>query len=316
MILPSFQGDTNMLILSMNLRLNRLHIIFLLFLSVQVTAKEKIIWLVEDKSENLNLLDKMSPSNSAATSVERHIIFSLTQYDIEVKRVSMKRINRFLKSNPNACVSNRAKLKEREVYSYYSFPQSFYLTHKLYRFNQYTPLLPSLINEQGELNSIKALFDSQPNQYIGLADGVSFGRYLDSKIAQLSTDNVYYRGGTYRVSALESMLYAGRVDYLLALPVDMNPSLVQQSKLEQYNVAGAPPFVIAHFSCSKTELGKQVINDINRHLLGTYSEDNFDEINGSWYSNKDKKEIQAYLQRHYLDNPTVIKALNIERPEK
>jgi uncharacterized protein (TIGR02285 family) len=260
---------------------------------------------VEDKTENQNLLDRLSPSNSAATSVERHIIFSLTQYDIEVERVSIKRINHFLKSNPNACVSNRAKLKEREVYSYYSFPQSFYLTHKLYRFNQDTPLQPPQLNKQGELISIKTLFDSQPNQYIGLVDGVSFGRYLDSKIAQLSINNVYYRGGTHRVSALESMLYAGRVDYLLALPVDMNPSLEQQNQLEQYNVAGAPPFVVAHFSCSKTKLGKQVINDINQRLLEIYKKEKFDEINGPWYSNKDLEEIQTYLQKHYLDNTIV-----------
>ncbi|PKG81564.1 hypothetical protein CXF85_19095 [Colwellia sp. 75C3] len=257
---------------------------------------------MEDKTENLNLLDRQSPSKSAATSVEQQIIFSLDQYEIEVKRGSIKRMNHVLKTTSNACIANRAKLKERETYSYFSFPQSFYLTPKLYRFNQNTPLLPSLFNQQGELNSIKALFDSQPNDHIGLADGVSFGSYLDREIAQLKKSNIYYRGGTHRVFALESMLYAGRVDYLLSLPVDMTPSLIQEKKLEQFNIAGAPPFVIAHFSCSKTEFGKQVIKDINQHLLTTYSKDKFDEINGPWYSKKDRAEIQSYLQKHYLDN--------------
>ncbi len=271
---------------------------------------------MEDKTENLNLLDRKSPSNSAASAIERQIIFALSQYDVEVKRGSIKRINHSLKMTPNACVSNRAKLKEREEYSHYSFPQSFYLTPKIYRFNQSTPLQPSLLNQQGELHSIKALFDSQPSHNIGLVDGVSFGRYLDSEIAQLNKSNIYYRGGTHRVSALQSMLYAGRVNYLLSLPVDITPSLEQQKKLEQYNIAGAPSFVIAHFSCSKTEFGKQVINNINQHLLTTYTKDKFDEINGPWYSNKDRVEIQSYLQRHYLDNKTSLNESNLEKAER
>lgn len=271
---------------------------------------------MEDKTENLNLLERKSPSNSAATSVERRIIFALEKYDIEVKRGSFKRITHLLKTSSNSCIANRAKLKEREEYSYYSLPQSFYLTHKIYRFNQDTPLLPSLFNQQGELKSIKALFDNQPNHHIGLVEGVSFGGYLDKDIAQLSKANIYYRGGTHRVSALESMLYAGRVDYLLSLPVDMTPTVIQQKKLQQFNVAGAPPFLIAHFSCSKTEFGKQVIKDINQHLLATYTKDNFEEINGPWYSKQDKTEIQSYLQRHYLDNEIALNKAQTHKIEK
>lgn len=303
----------------MNVLLKKLLFLSLIFLSFQpllAVAKDKIIWLVEDKIENINLLDKASANNSAASSVEREIIFALTNYTIEVQRLSIKRINFILQTTPNACVANRAKLNEREVYSYYSFPQSFYLTHKLYRFNQNESLAKSLLNQQGELISIKSLFDEQPKHLIGLVDGVSFGDYLDSQIEQLSKNNIYYRGGTHRVSALESMLYAGRVDYLLALPVDMYPSALQQAKLEQFNVAGAPPFLIAHFSCSKTEFGKQVIQDINRHLLETYKKEKFNDINGAWYSKKDSTEIQGYLQRHFLDNQLTSKELAIDALNK
>jgi hypothetical protein len=63
----------------MYISLNRLLLLFILSCTFQVTAKEKIIWLVEDKTENLNLLDRQSPSKLADTSVERQIIFSLSQ---------------------------------------------------------------------------------------------------------------------------------------------------------------------------------------------------------------------------------------------
>ena len=287
----------------------------LIFLSFQSSAKEKVLWLVEDKTENLNLLDANSPNNSAATAVEREALSALKDYDVEVKRVSIKRINYLMKTNTNVCAGNRAKLKERERYSHYSYPQSFYLTHKLYRFNQATALPDTLFNDQGDLISIKALFDNNPQDHIGIVDGVSFGAYLDREISQLDPENIHYRGGIHRVSGLESMLYAGRFDYLLALPVDMNPTELQKMQLEQFNVAGSPPFVIAHFSCSKTDLGKQVIADINRYLYSSYAKSNFERINGPWYSTQDREEIQSYLKRNYLDNQFVTSEVAIDKAE-
>lgn len=264
--------------------------------------KPTLLWLVEDKKENIGLMDKASPNLSAATSVERHVIFALEQYNIQVQRVTSKRINQLLQTTDNACVANRAKLKEREAYSLYSTPQSFYLTHKLFRFNQQAPLPKELLTVDNELKSINALFDHWPLHRIGMAEGISFGAYLDDKIKALSPNNIYMRGGTKRVSALEGMLYAGRVDYLLALPVDMNPTETQQAQLEQYSILGAPKFVVAHFSCSKSEFGQQAIADINQILIHTYTEPTFNALNGKWYSDTDLAYIQSYLKQTFIDN--------------
>lgn len=270
----------------------------------QQSSKKSLTWLVEDKSENLNLSDDNSPSNSAASAVERYVINHLTNYNVTIERVAIKRINHLLQTQDNVCAGNRAKLAEREKYSLFSNPQSFYLTHKFYRYDKEQPLPPEYFNSDGELLSIKQIFDHQPIHRIGLVDGVSFGRYLDEKVRQLDDKNKYYRGGTYRVVALESMLYSARVDYLLALPVDMNPNEQQQKLLEQYDIAGAPPFLIAHFSCSKSDFGQSVISDINQVLDKTYAKDTFNDINGRWYSEKDLEKIQGYLQQNFLDKTT------------
>lgn len=269
------------------------------------SSKKKLLWLVEDKAENIGLMDKSIANKSAATATERHVIFQLEDYDITVKRVTIKRINHLLKTNPNACAANRAKLPQRQEYSIFSNPQSFYLTHKLYRFNKDLPMPAPLFNKEGELVSLIKLFEHQATERIGLVQGVSYGAFLDKQVEQLPNDNTYYRGGNKRVVALENMLYAGRVDYLLALPVDMNPSVEQLAKLEQYNIAGAPKFVIAHFSCSKTEFGQQAINDINEILMETYKKGPFYSINQAWYSDTDLQFIQSYLQSHHL-NPKVL----------
>jgi uncharacterized protein (TIGR02285 family) len=267
--------------------------------------KKKLIWLVEDKTENMGLMDPSIPNRSAATATERHVIFQLDDYDVTVERVAIKRINHLLKVKPNACVANRAKLPEREEYSIFSNPQSFYLTHKLFRYNKSSPFPRALFNEKSELVSLLKLFEWQKEERIGLVEGVSYGSFLDEQVKKLSPNNVYYRGGTHRVTAIESMLYAGRVDYLLALPVDMNPTAEQNAQLEQYNIAGAPKFVIAHFSCSKSEFGQQAINSINEILMETYKEEPFFSINRPWYSETDLQFIQSYLQTHHV-NPKVM----------
>ncbi len=264
--------------------------------------KKKLFWLVEDKQENLGLMDRTAPNNSAATATERHVIFHLEGYEIEVQRLTIKRINYLMQSRPNACVANRAKLPEREAYSIFSNPQSFYLTHKLYRYNQTSPMPELMFNKENELISLGKLFEHQVNKRIGLVEGVSYGSFLDAQVKTLDKANTYYRNGSQRVVALESMLYLNRLDYLLALPVDMTPTLEQEAKLEQYNIAGAPKFVIAHFSCSKNEFGQQVINDINKILMKTYEQKLFYTINEKWYSNTDLQFIQSYLQDNYLNS--------------
>lgn len=262
---------------------------------------EKIIWLVEDKKENVNLLDKTAPNTSVASYIESRVISELGQYDIEIKRVAIKRIDQILQSTPNACAANRAKLEARQKYSIYSTPQAFYLTHQLFRFNQTTPLSKSLLNEEGELIAIENVFRQHPTHKIGLAKGVSFGKYLDTEIDKVAIENIYFRGGINRVTALEAMLYLNRVDYLLALPIDINPSEEQKAKLEQYPIAGAPPYLIAHFSCSKSPVGQKVVNDINHILSKKYQSEDYYLAHKKWFTEKDLVKLQAYLQSRFIN---------------
>ena len=159
---------------------------------VDKNDKKSLIWLVEDKKENLNLLTMSAPTTSVATYIESRVIGQLKQYDIAVQRMSIKRIEQVLKTTPNACAANRAKLESRQKYSLFSTPQAFYLTHKLFRFNQSKPLDKRLFNDDGEITSLKAVFDFTPNEIIGLAKGVSFGPFLDVEVDKLAKESIYF----------------------------------------------------------------------------------------------------------------------------
>jgi uncharacterized protein (TIGR02285 family) len=257
--------------------------------------KEKIIWLVEDKVENIDLLTKNSAETSTASYIENLIIQQLTQYNIQVERVTASRTNRVLKSRNNVCTANRAKTPERQEYSLFSDPQAFYLTHKLYRYNQKSALPSHLLNAEGEIKNLSHVFKAFPTQTMGIAKDVSFGNFLDQQIKQIKPVNIYYRGGSQRVVALASMLYKKRVDFVLALPVDITPLEKHKPLLEQYTIAGAPPYLIAHFSCSNNPLGQRIINDINKILANVYQTKDYYQAHKKWFSDKQLADLQIFL---------------------
>jgi len=265
------------------------------------THQEKIIWLVEDKIENIDLLTKDSAETSTASYIENLIIQQLSQYDIQVERVTASRTNRILKSKANVCTANRAQTPERLEYSLFSDPQSFYLTHKLYRFNQKSALPSHLFNAKGEIKNLASVFKALPTQTIGIAQDVSFGNFLDQQIKQIKTTNIYYRGGSQRVVALASMLYKARVDLLLALPVDITPLKSQKHLLEQYTIAGAPPYLIAHFNCSNSSLGQRIISDINEILTKLYQSNEYYQAHKKWFSDKQLAGLQTFLAKKFSE---------------
>lgn len=267
-------------------------------------TKEKILWLVEDKIENIDLLAKNSAETSTASYIENLIIQQLKklpQYDVRIMRVTAPRIIKTLNSNNNVCVANRAITLERREYSLFSDPQSFYLTHKLYRFSTKSPLPSQLFNSLGEIKDLPSVFKTLPKKIMGIAQDVSFGNFLDQQIKQINPENIYYRGGTQRVRALGSMLYKSRVDFVLALPVDITPNEAQKPLLEQYTIAGAPPYLIAHFNCSKSELGQGVINDINNILAKVYQTKDYYQAHKKWFSDKQLTGLQSFLAENFSE---------------
>lgn len=266
-----------------------------------IKSSNQLVWLVEDKLENKNLLDNNYEISSPSTHIERLVISKLKMYDINVQRASSSRINHSLQNLKNACTANRANTTHRQIYSLFSSPQSFYLTHKLYRFNAKRPLSSSVLNEDGQIKSLSHIFDIYPSNTIGIAQGISFGPFLDQEIAKLNKKNIYYRGGTGRVVALESMLYLDRFDFLLALPIDITPTKEQEKQLEYFPISNAPPYLIAYFNCSKSTFGKKVIKNINQILEQLYQTPEYYKAHKKSFSAQELSHLQQYLKSKFTD---------------
>lgn len=262
------------------------------------SAKTQIIWLYEDTTENIALLDYHNYSlNTSSPSIytEQLVLSQLDNYEIKLQKTSLKRLNTELKNSTNSCAANRIKTPERQEFSLFSTPQNIYLSHKLYRLAQKKPLPKEVLNEHGEIISLKNLFEYFPSKVLGTGDDASYGDFLDAEIAKLNDANVYVRGGGKRLSSLNEMLMKKRLDFLLFYPNDINLLTSNTIELESYSIAGSTPYMLGHFTCSKSEIGQQVINDINKILAKAYQSKNFYQVYQQWLLPADFKKLNNYF---------------------
>ena len=261
--------------------------------------KERIIWLYEDIKENMALesYSQFSPDKYSSPSVytEKLILSKLKQYDIKLKKTSIKRINLEIKNSTNTCAASRIKTPKRREFSFFSTPQNIYLSHRLYRLENKTPLSRKLFNDQGEIKSLQNFFSHLPTSVLGTGDDVSYGDFLDKELVKLSTKNIYQRGGGKRIYALNEMLFRDRVDFILFYPSDINLiANPTNRRLESYPISENPPYSLGYFSCSKSEFGQKVITEINKILAEAYTKNNFHQVYQQWLLPADMVELDQY----------------------
>jgi len=262
--------------------------------SLKAKDKPEIIWLIEDSKENSTIGTPLAANTSTSTYTEDLILSGLTNYKIELQRVSMKRIGAQLKSKNNACAASRIKTKSRESYSVYSTPQNIYLGHKIYRLSNDIPLSPKIFNEVGNIKSLFDLFAYYPDSILAIADAVSYGKFLDNQISQLNKDTLYNRGGGHRIVGINEMLFKNRVDFIIYYPTEINLLSSESVSLESYHIEGSEPYILGHFVCSDSKLGKAVITDINTLLNKAYSTKAFYQAHTRWLLPADIQRLNGF----------------------
>ncbi len=250
------------------------------------------------QNQVINIENFISPS----TYTEHLVLSQLKNYNIKLKYTSVKRLNTEIKNSTNTCAANKIKTKERSQYSVFSTPQNIYLSHKLYRLAQGSPLPSEVFNKQGEIISLDTLFQYLPNLVIGIGDDVSYGEYLDSEVNKLDSANIYNRGGGKRVFALNEMLFRKRVDFILFYPSEINLIAPKSQHVESYTIAGTLPYVLGYFACSNSELGKKVIANINKTLANAYQTEDFYKAYKKWLIPSDFNKLNEYFIKEFGNN--------------
>jgi uncharacterized protein (TIGR02285 family) len=250
--------------------------------SLKEPDNEKIILLADDKSDLVNYI---SPNlTSIGTDTTRMLLNHLSGFELSIEHAQIPRINKLLIRHPNICTANRVKNEQRLQENIFSLPLNIYSGLRLYyisdkkiedKMNQFSSVL---FNDKGQLISLALLFKVFPKQMLGISKGRSYGGVIDQQLLNVEQKNLISRAGQKRYSAMASMLFKNRFDFLIDFPVEVKKRLdasKQKISLKSLEIAGSPEHIIGYVACSKSELGQRFIAQVNQTLKKLYQDYDF-----------------------------------------
>ena len=202
--------------------------------------------------------------------VNAFLIQRLPEYEHNYRTANFKRIIAEIKKGRSACCPSLYKNKEREQYVAFSVPAVVVLPNAIItRKNTVDKMMPYITAE----NKLK-LSELLQNQNLTL--GISNGRVYSGGIDEIlkrfeGARNIFVRSGEDVFKGLLTMLFLGRVDYILGYPTEAVYFAKKQSRtieLISYPIAeNQIAFTVGHIGCPKTEWGMQLIASIDEILL-------------------------------------------------
>ncbi|MCF6442820.1 hypothetical protein L1077_25690 [Pseudoalteromonas luteoviolacea] len=220
-----------------------------------------------------------------------------------VKSSRKRAIKSLQQSNVAACNINMIKNEQRKSDYYFSLPVNFYWAHKLYSHHDLSKATDGLLNAEGEITSLPALFDAYDKSAIVIAENFSYGDFLDKQLASISAGNLILRGGEDHYQTVYRMFISNRVDFLLNYPAEFHRySNNVDLPIRSYHIAGSPKVIIGHFMCNKTPTSKQFIATVNKILLNSYSGDAFLQAHLDYLPNEEHSLLKAYLEQYIKRN--------------
>lgn len=223
---------------------------------------------------------------------------NLPQYNHKRMQATISRHYQQWKQGENACSVAMYKTAEREEFAYFSIPSCFTLPPGII-------ILKESFDKFGGKKVI-SLSDilKEETLVIGRAKKRSYGVEMDKVLNEFGTEkNTFAYEGPQLTLNLFKMLLAGRIDGLPSLPEeamylaetegfkDKIMILAINENLVNYDA------MITRVACSKTDWGKQTIENINKVLLEQRPTDRFRAAYERWL---DTSALEEY-RRLYAD---------------
>jgi len=186
-----------------------------------------------------------------------------------------------------------------------------YLDYRLYFLANNNDIPSSLLNDKGELLSLNSLFEYFPKRTLAVSSGRSFGKLIDSQIANLANKNVFKRSGDGRYSAVGNMLLRHRIDYIIDFPVVINKELNLKNNplaLKSIAIANSPNYSLGHIACNKSPTGQKIIGKVNKILTSLYKNKPFYHAHARYIGGADLDAFNRYYQQVFH---STISQLNI-----
>lgn len=193
------------------------------------------------------------------------LIAGLPHYRHRIKLANVQRIVADIKVKPNICNPAFLRTPEREQFMEFADPLHAQYANGAVVLKQRMESLARHITPDGTL-AVDALLDSG-NTHLAVQSGRSYGTVLDGLADKARQGNQLIVLTSARpVEAKLGLLEKGRADAAFLYPIELELTLRhtgQQNLYEYLPVAGNRAYTLNYLACSKSALGKQVIEEAN-----------------------------------------------------
>ncbi|WP_088331422.1 transporter substrate-binding domain-containing protein [Lacimicrobium sp. SS2-24] len=274
----------------------------LIFFPVFTWGQHDITWLTDDPYDlDYYLSDTPYSINMDTTNL---VLSQLRDVALHFNSVSVARIDLQLRQTRNTCVSNRMRTPERDKHNLFSLPVNIHPLARLYYNTQKVNLPSHLITKDNKLRSIVALLNANPGSSIAIAKGVSYGTEIDAQLSQLASSQVTYYSVDNRNLAEPKLLTERFVDVVLDYPSDVYKQSL--TPLPNSTIASIPleqeqQYIISHIACSRSEIGQNVIKQVNRILTSLYPTEAFLNAHLRHLPSGDRADLRLFYQSTFAE---------------
>lgn len=231
-------------------------------ISEGVSARETITW-ADVNFPPAYFVDGPRKNKGFIQKARQYYIDQMPEYDHNFVTMSSNRILRTMKTTDGFCYSSHIKTSERMEVMHFSRETVWVQAFRLIFLEKNKNLFLNYINDEKEVSINSIILDQ--NLTAGFLSKRSYTPKIDEAIGNLRIQGNYEE--FHNQSLIHPMLSAGRIDWTIGYPYEMTyyfSELNLPGKFLSYGIDGIQGVIAGHISCSKTPLGAEIIQKVNR----------------------------------------------------
>lgn len=245
------------------------------------------------------------PYQNVSTALDTvKLLLDELRYQEEVMFTSLPRAFALMEDGENACVVNKISNPERKQKFAISLPLNFFQSVRLYQLAELPPVADELLTGNQQLRSLHDTLSEYPESAIILPRDFSYGKQLDSDIAQANPEQIIFLPSDVYFERFMLLFFRHKVGFALIFPSTYHRAMqyISPIPVREYKVEGIDAFTSGHVLCANTEQGRAVIARINEGIKSVYTKPEFLEAHVRYLPKASrpvlKEKILAVRRQH------------------
>ncbi|WP_371195068.1 hypothetical protein [Glaciecola sp. SC05] len=240
-----------------------------------------------------------TPANSVAAS--NLLLLNEISNLVDVRFLPTMRLLTELDTPNNQAVCSLFKLQTsaREKDYYFSLPISFLSNNRLFLRRGLPALSPNLLNDEGEVISLAAIFGPSSTQKIMLWEQISYGETVDKGLNEIPDSNKDFIQVESSHGSLVKMIDRGRTDYAILYPTEIADFEKEFYPLDllSYPIAGVGAVSTGHLMCNKNQASIELLLKVDKAISALYESSEFIQANTLNISDSESKIVIAAINK-------------------